>query len=68
MHSELHYYTMMEDQATGAKHIVETVHWFVEARHLRGQVSKQQLVELDSRSRENGNNHHMFYVEYLVAV
>lgn len=59
---------MMEEHATDANHIVETVHRFLNTRRSQKQLPKRLVVQLDTCSREHKHKHLMYYHENLVAV
>lgn len=61
-------FTMTEDHETGANHIVETVHRFINLYSSRGPLPRTLYVQLDNCSRENKNHYLMAYLESLVAL
>ena len=66
--NNLHLFTMTDDHATGANHIVETVHRFINSQSVKGPLPRTFNVQLDNCSRENKNHFLMAYLESLVAL
>ncbi len=68
VNNNLHLYTMTEDHETGANHIIETVHRFINDRRTKGPLPPKFFVQVDNCSRENKNHFFMAYMESLVAL
>ncbi len=66
--NNLYLYTMTEDHETGANHIIETIHRFINDRRTKGPLSPKFFVQVDNCSRENKNQYFMSYLESLVAL
>lgn len=66
--NRLFLFTMTEEHQTGANHIVESVHRFLNIRSARGPLPRTLFVQLDNCSRENKNHFFLSYLEFLVAV
>lgn len=65
--NELLLYTMTEEQQTGANHIIEAIHRFLNAKRAKGCLPPSLFVQLDNCSRENKNHFFMSYMEFLVS-
>ena len=63
----LRLYTMTEEYKTGANHIIESIHRFLIAKLLVGDIAPTFYVQVDNCSRENKNRYAMSYLEFLVA-
>lgn len=61
-------FTMTEEHATGANHIVESIHRFLNSRRSTGPLPRTLFVQLDNCTRENKNKYLMAYFEVLVAL
>lgn len=66
--NQLHLYTMTEEHETGANHIVETLHRFINMRSSFGPLPRTIFIQLDNCSRENKNHFLLSYLESLVAL
>ncbi len=64
----LHLYTMTEEHETGANHIVESIHRFLNVRRNKGPIPRKFFVQLDNCTRENKNNYLLSYLESLVSL
>ena len=60
-------YTMTQEHQTGANHIVEVLHRFINKKRSEGPLPKKLYIQLDNCSRENKNRYVLGYCEYLVA-
>lgn len=60
-------YTMTQEHETGANHIVEVLHRFINAKRADGPLPRKFFVQLDNCTRENKNRFVMGYFEMLVA-
>ena len=60
--------TMTEEHATGANHVVEVVHRYINAKSKEGPLPCRFYVQLDNCSRENKNRYLLSYLEMLVAL
>ncbi len=61
-------HTMTEEHATGANHIVEAIHRFLNGRRAAGPLPPTFFLQLNNCSRENKNKYVMAYLESLVAL
>ncbi len=66
--NNLHLFTMTQEHSTGANHIVETIHRFLQDRRARGALPPKFFVQLDNCTRENKNHYLMAYLQSLVAL
>lgn len=64
---KLHLFTMTEEFQTGANHIIECVHRFIQERVRSGPLPPTLYVQLDNCSRENKNRYFFAFLECLVA-
>ena len=62
----LNLFTMTEEHQTGANHVIEAVHRFINLRRLKGPLPPTLFVQVDNCSRENKNRYLMSYFEFLV--
>jgi len=58
---------MTEEHSTGANHIGETIHRFLDLKLKREHVARHLFIQLDNCSRENKNRYLLSYIEYLVS-
>lgn len=63
----LYLYTMTEEFETGANHIIECLHRFINDRSLKGRLPSTLYIQLDNCSRENKNRYFLSFLESLVA-
>lgn len=63
----LHLFTMTQKQETGANHIIEAIHRFINRRRIVGQLPRKLFVQLNNCSREHKNKYLMSYFEYLIS-
>lgn len=63
----LHLYTMTEEYETGANHIVESVHRFINERASGTILPPILYIQLDNCTRENKNRYFLSYLECLVS-
>lgn len=66
--NNLHLYTMTQEHETGANHIIETIHRFLNERRKKGPLPPVFFVQVDNCSRENKNRYFMSYLESLVSL
>ncbi len=66
--NKLHLYTMTEEHKTGANHIIEVIHRFLNDRRNRGPLPRTFFVQVDNCTRENKNHYFMAYLQSLVAL
>ncbi len=64
----LHIFTMTEEHETGANHIIECLHRFINSRKRKGSLPRKFFVQMDNCSRENKNRYVFSYLEALVAL
>ena len=64
----LHVFTMTEEHETGANHIIECIHRFLNFRALKGPLPRTLFVQVDNCHRENKNRYLLSYLEYLVVM
>ncbi len=64
--NHLRLYTMTDDHQTGANHIVECVHRFINDAARDGPLPKTLFVQLDNCVRENKNQYLLSYLEALI--
>lgn len=67
LENQLYLYTMTQEHETGANHIVEVLHRFINAKASEGPLPPKFFVQLDNCTRENKNRFVMGYFEMLVA-
>ena len=60
--------TMTEEHATGANHVIEVVHRFLNTKRDEGPLPTKFHVQLDNCSRENKNKYALSYFEMLVML
>lgn len=60
-------YTMSENHETGANHVIECLHRFLNNRNDQFGLSKNLYIQMDNCSRENKNRYTLGYLESLVA-
>ena len=65
--NKLYLYTMTQEHQTGANHIIETLHRFLNSKRAEGPLPPKLYIQLDNCSRENKNRYFMSYCEMLVA-
>ena len=65
---ELHLFTLAEDMETGANHVVEVLHRWLQRKKAKGKLPSTLLIQLDNCSRENKNKIFFGYVEMLVSL
>ena len=65
---ELHLFTMAENLESGANHVIEVLHRWLQKKAAKGRLPGTLLVQLDNCSRENKNKIFMGYIESLVAL
>ena len=53
--NRLNLLTMTEEHSTGANHVVEAIHRFLNKKRLEGPLPKKFFIQLDNCSRENKN-------------
>lgn len=63
----LRLFTLTEEHETGANHVVETVHRFLQSRVKQGPLPRIFYIQVDNTSRENKNRFFLSYCESLVA-
>ena len=63
----LYLFTMTEEMQTGANHIVEAIHRFLNVRASKRDLPRCMFVQLDNCSRENKNHFLLSYIELLVS-
>ena len=61
-------FTMAEDMETGANHIIEVLHRWLEKKASKGPLPPILLIQMDNCSRENKNKFLFGYLEFLVSV
>lgn len=66
--NKLTLYTMTEEHSTGANHVIEVLHRFLNVKRSEGPLPAKFYVQLDNCSRENKNKYVMAYFEMLVSV
>lgn len=66
--NKLYLYTMTQEHQTGANHVVEVLHRFINQKHTTGPLPSKFYVQLDNCSRENKNRFVLGYCEMLVAL
>lgn len=59
-------YTMTEDHETGANHVIECIHRYLNSRNDRLGLPKVLFVQMDNCTRENKNRYTLGYLECLV--
>ncbi len=64
----LHIFTMTEEHETGANHVVECIHRFLNSRRNRGVLPRILFVQMDNCTRENKNRYLLSYLESLVSL
>lgn len=64
--NKLSLYTMTENHKTGANHIVECVHRFINDAAREGEIPRTVFLQLDNCIRENKNHYLLSYLEALV--
>ncbi len=64
----LHIYTMTEEHETGANHVIECIHRFINYRRNKGPLPRKFFVQMDNCTRENKNRYLLSYLESLVAL
>lgn len=63
----LRLFTLTEEHETGANHVVETVHRFLQSRVTQGPLPRTLYIQVDNTSRENKNRFFLSYCESLVS-
>lgn len=58
---------MTQEHETGANHVVEVIHRFLNRRRTEGPIPKKLFVQLDNCTRENKNRYVMGFFEMLVS-
>lgn len=66
--NSLFLFTMTEEHETGANHIIEAIHRYLNTRFTQSPLPRTLFVQLDNCSRENKNHFFMAYIEFLVAM
>ena len=61
-------FTMTEEHSTGANHVVEVIHRFLNKKREDGSLPPKLFVQLDNCSRENKNRYLLSYFEMLIAL
>ena len=65
---DLHLFAMTDEFATGANHVIEVVHRFLQGKKkARGKLPPILFIQLDNCTRENKNRFFFSYLELLVA-
>lgn len=64
----LHVYTMTEEHETGANHVIECIHRFLNTRRNKSPLPRTLFVQMDNCTRENKNRYVLSYFESLVAL
>ena len=64
--NKLSLFTMTDDHDTGANHIIECIHRFINDTARDGTLPRQLFVQLDNCVRENKNNYLLSYLDALV--
>lgn len=59
-------YTMTEDHETGANHVIECIHRYLNIRNANHGLPKVLCVQMDNCTRENKNRYTLGYLESLV--
>ena len=65
---DLSLYTMAEDMETGANHVIEVFHRWLEKKISKGPLPPILLIQLDNCTRENKNKFFLGYLEILVSL
>ena len=65
---ELHLFTMAENLESGANHVIEVLHRWLQKKAAKGKLPGTLLIQLDNCSRENKNKFFMAYIEMMVAL
>ena len=60
-------YTMTENFETGANHLIECLHRYLNERNSRAGLPNTLTIQLDNCTRENKNRYMMAYLESLVS-
>ena len=61
-------FTMTEEIETGANHVIEVIHRFLNAKRSEGALPPTLFVQLDNCSGENKNKYVLAYFEMLVSL
>ena len=60
-------YTMTEDHETGANHVIECVHRFIDSKNKTTGLANVLYIQMDNCTRENKNRYMFSYLESLVC-
>lgn len=61
-------FTMTEEHATGANHIVEVIHRMINSKRREGPLPRKFYVQLDNCCRENKNRYLLSFLEMMVSL